>query len=188
MGETNVADIPMDDARLLWLSQPTAARALSREEILKKAKQFETRSQVKLVLFWILPILLIALGVYDRSISTAFAKFVVASLLVFGFEKAYGFTRKLDFVTLGLNAASNPSVTFYRDELLRRRTFFERSYRRMLLPSLFLISESLRFVGQSVRSGAFMNLILVMVVLVSWLVFTILRKRRELPEIERELE
>jgi hypothetical protein len=178
----------MDEARLLWLSQPTAPRAFSREEIMANAKRFETRNHVKVGLFWILATLLIVLGLYHGNISLSFAKFIVACLVVLAFEKTYGFTHKLEFVTLGLNAASNPSITFYRDELLRRRRFFEKSYRRLLLPLLFLISESIRFVGQSLRDGAFINLIPVSIVLAGWLTFTVLRRRRELPLIERELE
>jgi hypothetical protein len=60
------------------------------------------------------------------------------------------------------------------------------SYRRLLLPLLFLVLESLRFVGESLRAGAIANLIPVVMLLAGWLAYTAVRKRRELPAIERE--
>jgi len=183
-----VAELEMDKARLIWQSQPTAPRALSREEILKKAKRFQIVSRARIGLWWGLVILLVLFGIYDREISFAFAKFVVACLIVLGFEYAYGFRHEMDLMTLGLNAASSPGLVFYRSELQRRKNFFERSYQRILLPALFLILQSLPFVGLSLRAGTIANLIPVAILLTVWMAFIVSRKRRELPAIERELE
>ena len=139
-------------------------------------------------LFWGLGVLFLILGFNDRDPWAAFAKFVVACFLVVAYEKAYGPQHKLDLMTLGLNAASSSGIAFYRSELVRRQKFFKRSLRRVLLPLVFLISESMRFVGPSLRSGQVINLLPIVAILGVWLAFTLRRKRRELPIIEREIE
>jgi hypothetical protein len=183
-----VAELEMDEVRAIWKNQPTAPRARSRQEILEKARSFETGNRLRLGLFWGLGVLFLILGFNDRDPWAAFAKFVVACVLVVAYEKAYGLRSKLNFMTLGLEAASSTGIAFYRSELLRRREFFKRPHRRVLLPLLFLITESLRFIGVSMRSGQIINLIPIIAILSVWLLFTLRRKRRELPVIEREIE
>jgi hypothetical protein len=181
-----MAELEMDEVRSIWTSQPTAPRAMSQQEMLDKANKLKFAGRSKLALFSALGILLVVFGVNDHDIRFAFGKFIVACLLVAGWETAYGFKNELDILSLGLNAGTSSSLAFYRSELLRRRSFFE-SHQRTLAPALFLVLGSLRFVALSLRSGAFINLTPLGVFLAGWLAFTVLRKRRELPAIENEI-
>jgi hypothetical protein len=176
-------EISMNEVRTAWQSQSTAPRILSRKELSKRSRELETGSHVRMGLFYCLSVAFVGLGLIDSELWAAFVKVAVAFILALVFEKAYGLRYKHAWTTLDLQVES---VQFYRDELLRRRDFM-RSRRRVVLPLLFLLAESLKFIWVSVGSVSVISFVPVVAVLAGWLAFSYRRKRLELPIIEREI-
>jgi len=178
----------------VWTSQNSSGITLSREDMEERMQMRKTRLRNVRMGFWISQIVIIFAGAAAANMKSypwnEVLRLSSLTLWLFLFNSSYTqwSPSRQSPLSLGLDPSVHPLVDSYRDYLSRRHDFY-RHTSSFIVPCLLIVFFALPGLLAATVQGRVSNLILVPygLLFACSLLFYKIRRRIELPRIEREI-
>jgi hypothetical protein len=182
-------DLPEDDPKAIWQTQPTEPSAMTLEKIRQKTQELHSTTRRDLMLSIAGPLIVAAICGFGIRFPGAVQRAVFVFAIVWSLLGLYLLNRGMWPPTLPGDAALGTGLECYRWEVKRRRYLSGRFLLWYFGPVVLAIATLIvALVSLAIRRGMLLNMTPFLTLVVVWIVGVFVMRMRQRRELQREID